>query len=166
MPEAVVTLTVITVMVTVILVAVAALQGAQRTLDAQLLAQQVLSEQVAAVRATDFVDVMQADAAAAGPPALCDVGAAALRAGAPAIAPASVVLRQGREFTVTRSVVWDATGDAATCDAVPNDRADMKRTTITVSWEPEESATRTLSASVLSSRTSDTTIGPQIVVTR
>lgn len=166
MPEAVITMVVVAVMISAVLVALAALQSAQRSLDEQVLATQVLSEEVAAVRATDFVDVLQSPADVTGAPPLCTLGSAGLRTSAQSIAPTSLVEREGRVFTVTRAVTWAASGDAATCDATPNDRADIKDTAITVSWQSGDGTTRTKQASVWSTRASDPGVGPQIVVTR
>lgn len=165
MPEALITIAIIAVLVTVLLVVLGAAQSAQRTLDVRADAQSVLEQEVAAVQATDFFDVLQAPDGLTGAPALCTLGASGSRTSGQAIAPTAQVTRNGVDFTITRAVRWASTQDPATCANTPNDRGDTKETTITVSWTLRED-TYTRSATVVSSRSSDPLVGPQIVVTR
>lgn len=166
MPEAVITITVITIMITAILATIAALQSTQRIFDGQLAAQQVLQEEIATVRATPFPDILQAPANLTGAPDLCELGASGLDTSAQAIHPNSIRERDGREFTITRVVTWHTSGTPATCEATPNDRADMKNTTITVAWDDRDEGTQSMQATVFSSATTEPVTGPQIVVTR
>lgn len=166
LPEALITVAVVAVAVTMLVLVLAGAQNAQRSLNESLRAQQLLSQEVAFVRASPFDDVLQAPADTVGAPALCPLGATGSRASAQAITPTSTVREAGRTYTIERRVTWASTGDPATCDAVPNDRGDRKNTHITVSWVDRGGVTRSRSAWVVSSRVSDTSVGPQIVVSR
>lgn len=113
---------------------------AQTRLTAQRAASSVLQNEIENLQAAPWDDLMMTPATIVqngGRIPLCNIGGNDLRSSAQIVRPSSVLREEGVTFLVTREVVWTSTDDTVTCDATPNDRADTKTITVSVTWNSE-----------------------------
>lgn len=126
---------------------------AQTRLSAQRLASSILQSEMESLQTSPWDDLMLTPVRQAGDPPLdlCPLGGNSLRSSAQIVAPQSIIRDDGITFLITRDVKWTNSEDPVTCDAVPNDRADTKTLTITISWTAED-VDKTRTGSVILSR--------------
>lgn len=93
----------------------------------------ILQNEVDAISVANWDDIMLAptDPAASS---ICRLGTNGLRASTQTVRPRDIVVKDTKEFLVQRDVRWATAGDKVSCAVSPNDRADLKVTTITITW--------------------------------
>lgn len=110
----------------------------------------IMQNEVDAVSVANWDDIMLAPADT-NSPNLCTLGSAGLRASAQIIKPASVIEYEGQQYLVQRDVRWLMSNEQVKCTISPNDRADLKIVSFTITWNINgETLKRT--ATVVSSR--------------
>lgn len=112
---------------------------AQTRLSAQRLASSILQAEMETLQTSPWDDLMMTPARNPGSPPidLCPLGNNTLRSSAQIVRPQSIERQDGITFIIDRTVTWTNTEELVTCDLEPNDRADTKTLSITISWTAE-----------------------------
>lgn len=125
---------------------------AQTRLSTQRLASGILQSEIDNFQTSPWDDIMMQPVLVGGAPLeLCQLGGKTLRSSAQIVKPQSVRREDGTAFAITRNVVWTSSGQQVTCTNLPNDRADTKTLTITITWT-SEGVEKTRTGSIILSR--------------
>lgn len=93
----------------------------------------IMQNEVDAISVANWDDIMLAPADTDSP-SLCPLGSSGLRASAQIVKPISVLDFEDQQYLIERDVRWLMSNAQIKCNVSPNDRADLKIVTLTVSW--------------------------------